>query len=197
MHAAHGEFARIILASGDIEEAFFDAAEIFNLAEKYQVPSIHLLDKGLANSSATYPVFDYGKVKINRGLIVGEADLEGKEYKRFQYTSSGISPRAFLGTKGGLQWYSGDEHNEDGHINEETVNRRKMVEKRMGKMELIAKETPMELKLNTFGDMNSENIVVSWGGPKGAIVEADRDAKRRRHQHRIYTGTTYASPACY
>lgn len=172
MHAAHGEFARIILASGDIEEAFFDAAEIFNLAEKYQVPSIHFLDKGLANSSATYPVFDYDKVKIDRGLIVTEADLEGKEYKRFQYTPSGISPRAFLGTKGGLQWYSGDEHNEDGHINEETVNRRKMMEKRMGKMALIAKETPLELKLHTYGDMESENIVVSWGGPKGAIVEA-------------------------
>jgi 2-oxoglutarate ferredoxin oxidoreductase subunit alpha len=172
MHAAHGEFARIILASGDIKEAFYDAAEIFNLAEKYQVPSIHMLDKGLANSSATYPAFDYSKVKINRGLIVGETELEGKTYKRFQYTSSGVSPRAFLGTKGGLQWYSGDEHNENGNINEETVNRRKMVEKRMRKMALIAQEVPAELKLHFYGDMNSENIVVSWGSPKGAIIEA-------------------------
>ena len=63
MHAAHGEFARIILASGDIEECFFDAAEVFNLAEKYQMPVIHLLDKGMANSSQTYPVFDYCKSK--------------------------------------------------------------------------------------------------------------------------------------
>ncbi len=172
MHAAHGEFARIILASGDIEEAFYDAAEIFNLAEKYQVPGIHLLDKGMANSSATYPVFDSDKVKIDRGQIVTEADLEGKTYKRFQYTETGVSPRAFLGTKGGLQWYSGDEHNENGNINEETVNRRKMMEKRLGKMALIAKETPMETKMHLYGDLNSENIVVSWGSPKGAIVEA-------------------------
>jgi len=172
MHAAHGEFARIILASGDIEEAFYDAAEIFNLAEKYQVPAIHLLDKGMANSSATYPRFDYGKVKIDRGLIVGEKDLEGKTYKRFQYTETGISPRAFLGTKNAVQWYSGDEHNENGNINEETVNRRRMMEKRLGKMALIAKEVPADLKLHLYGDMNSENIVVSWGGPKGAIIEA-------------------------
>jgi 2-oxoglutarate ferredoxin oxidoreductase subunit alpha len=99
MHAAHGEFARIILASGDIEECFFDAAEVFNLAEKYQMPVIHLLDKGMANSSQTYPVFDYAKVKIDRGLIVGEKELEGKAYKRFQFTETGVSPRAFLGTK--------------------------------------------------------------------------------------------------
>ncbi len=107
MHAAHGEFARIIVASGDIEECFFDAAGVFNLAEKYQMPVIHLLDKGMANSSQTYPVFNYSKVKIDRGEIVGEKELEGKVYKRFQFTETGVSPRAFLGTKNAVQWYCG------------------------------------------------------------------------------------------
>ena len=172
MHAAHGEFGRIILASGDIEECFFDAAEVFNLAEKYQMPIIHLLDKGMANSSQTYPRFDYSKVKIDRGLIVGEKDLEGKVYKRFQFTETGVSPRAFLGTKNAVQWCSGDEHNESGNINEEPINRRKMMDKRLKKLELVDKEVPLEMKLNFFGDKDSENIVVSWGSPKGAIIEA-------------------------
>jgi len=172
MHAAHGEFARIILASGDIEECFFDAAEVFNLAEKYQMPVIHLLDKGMANSSQTYPVFDYSKVNIDRGLIVGEKELEGKAYKRFQFTETGISPRAFLGTKNGVQWYSGDEHNESGNINEEPIIRRKMMDKRLKKLELVDKEVPLEMKAKFFGDKDSENIVVSWGSPKGAIIEA-------------------------
>ncbi len=172
MHAAHGEFARIILASGDIEECFYDAAEVFNLAEKYQMPVIHLLDKGMANSSQTYPVFDYSKVKIDRGLIVGEKDLEGKTYKRFQYTESGVSPRAFLGTKNAIQWYSGDEHNEMGNINEEVVNRRKMMDKRISKLVLVDREVPFEFKVKFFGDKTAENIVVSWGSPKGAIIEA-------------------------
>jgi 2-oxoglutarate/2-oxoacid ferredoxin oxidoreductase subunit alpha len=172
MHAAHGEFGRIILASGDIEECFFDAAEVFNLAEKYQMPVIHLLDKGMANSSQTYPVFDYSKVKIDRGLIVGEKELEGKVYKRFQFTETGVSPRAFLGTKNAVQWCSGDEHNESGNINEEPVNRRKMMDKRLKKLELVDGEVPLEMKVNFFGDKDSENIVVSWGSPKGAIIEA-------------------------
>jgi 2-oxoglutarate ferredoxin oxidoreductase subunit alpha len=172
MHAAHGEFARIILASGDIEECFFDAAEVFNLAEKYQMPVIHLLDKGMANSSQTYPVFEYSKVKIDRGLIVGEKELEGKAYKRFQFTETGVSPRAFLGTKNGVQWCSGDEHNESGNINEEPIIRRKMMDKRLKKLELVDKEVPLEIKAKVFGDKDSENIVVSWGSPKGAIIEA-------------------------
>jgi 2-oxoglutarate ferredoxin oxidoreductase subunit alpha len=32
IHAAHGEFPRIVLCSGDIEECFYDAARAFNYA---------------------------------------------------------------------------------------------------------------------------------------------------------------------
>ena len=172
MHAGHGEFSRIILASGDIQECFYDAAKVFNLAEKYQMPVIHLLDKAMANCSQTYPVFDYGKFKIDRGNILTEKELEGKEYRRFRFTETGVSPRVALGTKNGVHWYTGDEHNETGHISEEPLNRRLMVEKRMKKLELVEKEVPVEDKLKFFGDQNSENIVVSWGSPKGAILES-------------------------
>ena len=172
MHAGHGEFPRIILASGDIKECFYDAAKVFNLAEKYQMPVIHLLDKAMANCSQTYPVFDYGKFRIDRGQILAEKDLEGKEYRRFLFTESGVSPRVPLGTKNGVHWYTGDEHNEEGHISEEPFNRIRMMEKRMKKLELVEKEVPLEDKLAFFGDRNSENVIVSWGSPKGAILEA-------------------------
>lgn len=172
LRAGHGEFPRIILASGDIKECFYDAAEVFNLAEKYQVPVIHLMDKAMANCSQTYPVFDYKDCKIERGNILSEQDLEGKEYRRFKITENGVSPRVFLGTKNGVCWYTGDERNEEGHISENPLNRRLMVEKRMKKLELIDREVPLEEKMNLYGDMDSENVVISWGSPKGAILEA-------------------------
>ncbi len=177
MHAGHGEFPRIILASGDIRECFYDAAKVFNLAEKYQMPAIHLMDKAMANCSQTYPVFDYSTFKIDRGQLLGEKDLEGKEYKRFSFTENGISPRVPLGTKNGVHWYTGDEHNEWGHISEEPLNRVLMMEKRMKKLELVEKDVPIEDKLAFFGDQGAENIVVSWGSPKGAIIEALRMLK--------------------
>jgi len=172
LHAAHGEFPRIIIASGDIEECFYDAAKAFNFAEKYQMPVIHLIDKALANCAQTYPVFNYAGFKIERGEVLAEKDLEGREYKRFRFTETGISPRAFLGTKNGVHWYTGDEHNEFGHISEEPLNRRRMVEKRMVKLELVDREVPLSEKINVYGNIDSENIVVSWGSPKGAIIEA-------------------------
>jgi len=46
------------------------------------------------------------------------------------------------------------------------------MEKRMKKLDLVDKEVPLEEKMNFFGDKISENIVVSWGSPKGAIIES-------------------------
>jgi 2-oxoglutarate/2-oxoacid ferredoxin oxidoreductase subunit alpha len=59
-----------------------------------------------------------------------------------------------------------------GNINEEPFVRRKMMDKRLGKLEIVNKETPFEFKVNFYGDKNSENIILSWGSPKGAIIEA-------------------------
>jgi 2-oxoglutarate ferredoxin oxidoreductase subunit alpha len=172
VHAGHGEFPRIVLASGDIKECFYDAAVAFNYAERYQLPVIHLIDKAMANSSQTYPVFDVDKFKIERGDIVGETELQGQAYKRFSFTETGVSPRVFLGTRNGVHWYTGDEHNEVGHISEEPLNRDMMVEKRMRKLEMIDRKIPVEEKINFFGDKNCKNVIVSWGSPKGAILES-------------------------
>jgi 2-oxoglutarate ferredoxin oxidoreductase subunit alpha len=131
-----------------------------------------LIDKAMANCSQTYPLFDTGHFKIQRGQILDETNLKDASYKRFRFTETGLSPRVLLGTKNGVHWYTGDEHNEFGHISEEPLNRIKMVEKRMKKLELVDKEIPVEEKVNFFGDKDSENLVVSWGSPKGAILEA-------------------------
>src|SRR4030067_2997891 len=112
------------------------------------MPVIHLIDKAMANCSQTYPVFDYGGFKIDRGALLTEKDLEGKEYKRFQFTETGLSPRAPLGTKNAVQWYTGDEHNEAGHISEEPLNRPLMMEKRIKKLALVEKEGALAKKKN-------------------------------------------------
>jgi 2-oxoglutarate ferredoxin oxidoreductase subunit alpha len=172
VHAGHGEFPRIILCSGDIRECFYDAALAFNYADLFQLPVIHLIDKAMANCSQTYPLFETSHFKIQRGEILDVVKLEEGTFKRFSFTETGVSPRVFLGTKNGVHWYTGDEHNEFGHISEEPFNRIKMVEKRMRKLELVDREIPIEEKVNFFGDKDSENMIVSWGSPKGAILEA-------------------------
>jgi len=182
MHAAHGEFPRIILSSGDIEECFYDAARAFNYAERYQTPVIHLIDKALANSNRSYRMFDPSLVKVERGQLLTEADVKGEDYKRFQLTESGVSPRLPIGTPGVVFWYTGDEHDEQGHISEEPMMRTRMYEKRMRKLETADKEIPTEERVSLFGDADAIATVVSWGSPKGAILEAIERLGKEGHK---------------
>ncbi len=178
VHAGHGEFARIVLASGDIRECLYDAAMAFNYAERYQVPVIHLVDKALADSVKTYRSLELGDYRIQRGkLLIGVEP--GEEYLRFRLADNHISPRVPLGTEGGVHWYTGDEHNEHGHISEDPSMRVSMMEKRMKKLEVIDMEVPLDERVNLFGDMEAEDLIVSWGSPKGAILEALKGLERR------------------
>jgi len=172
IHGGHGEFPRIVLASGDIRECFYDAVTALNYAEIFQLPVIHLIDKALANSSQTYPRFDVGNVRIQRGEILREPVFTSEGFKRFAYNETGVSPRVLLGTKNGIHWYTGDEHDEFGHISEEPNTRIKMMEKRMAKLETVDKVVPVSERVNFFGDPEARNMIVSWGSPKGAVIEA-------------------------
>jgi len=165
LSASHGEFPRIVLTSGDHIEAFYDTIEALNLAERYQVPVIHLLDKFIANTIASIPIPNIDEIKIDRGNIVHE---EG-DYKRFDLNNI-ISPRAYIGSKA-ISWYTGDEHNEEGHITEDPVTRAKMYEKRMNKMKLIETETPQKLKY-TYLDEGKDCLLISWGSTKGVCIDA-------------------------
>jgi 2-oxoglutarate ferredoxin oxidoreductase subunit alpha len=141
------------------------------------MPVIHLLDKALANSSNTYPVFDTSGIKIERGQLLDPDDLQRLlrdqgQYKRFQLTESGISPRIPLGAAGTVFWNTGDERDERGHITEHPTTRTKMMEKRMKKLELVEKEIPASEKYGLFGREDDAPIIVSWGSSKGAILEA-------------------------
>ncbi len=170
VYAGHGEFPRIVYASGDIEEIFYDVAKVFNFAERYQTPVIHLIDKAMANSIATVKRFDVSKVKIDRGELV-EAFNDGV-YKRFKFTETGVSPRVKLGTENAIFWNTGDEHDELGHITEDHEVRTMMVDKRMKKLELALNEIEDEDKALVYGDYDAEYVVLSWGSTKGAILDA-------------------------
>ncbi len=174
LHAGHGEFPRLVLASGDLTEAFYDTVRAFNYSERYQTPVIHIVDKALANSDATIPKFDVNKVKIDRGLLVKGpvTDAVNGEIRRFQMTPSGVSPRPPLGTKGGVYWNTGDEHDPLGHITEDPTNRDMMMDKRMGKIDLADKEIPMDERVNFFGPAAADITLLSWGSTKGAILDA-------------------------
>jgi 2-oxoglutarate/2-oxoacid ferredoxin oxidoreductase subunit alpha len=175
LNASHGEFPRIVICSGDIEECFYDAIRAMNYAERYQLPTIHLVDKGLANSNMTVPPPDPARVGIERGKLILTNDgaiVRDGEYRRFASAEDGISPRAVLGLRGYRFWNTGDEHDEIGHINENPENRIKMMTKRMTKLETADREIPAEEKVSFFPAKRGPDVtLLSWGSSKGAILE--------------------------
>jgi len=162
-----GDFPKIVYASGDIEESFYDTGNCFNYSDVYQVPVIHMMDKFLSSSVVTCKRFDPQKITINRGKLLEK--VEG-EYKRFAFTDDGISPRSRLGLDNGIFWNTGDESDEFGHISEDPQMRIKMMDKRMSKLDLILKQVPKDEQIVSYGV--HDYTVISWGSTKGPILDA-------------------------
>ncbi|MBD3259774.1 2-oxoacid:acceptor oxidoreductase subunit alpha, partial [Candidatus Woesearchaeota archaeon] len=170
INASQGEFPRVVLAPGDVEECFFKTIDAFNLAEYYQLPVLILSDKYLSESAITAEPFDAGGIEINRGLIAQDSDLRrDKDFKRYAVTKTGISPRTLPGTKYGMFSTSGNEHNEIGLIVETKENRNKQMDKRLRKLQLLADKLP---KPELTGTKNADVTLICWGSTKGPVKEA-------------------------
>ena len=168
INAGHGEFPRVVYASGDIEESFYDTAKCFNYADIFQVPVIHLVDKFIASSVITCKRFDQDKVTIDRGKLLDKIDTN--DYKRFASSPDGISPRSKLGLENGIFWNTGDESDEYGHITEDPVIRNQNMEKRLSRLEHILKHISKEDQAVSYG--TEDYCIISWGSPKGPVLDA-------------------------
>jgi 2-oxoglutarate ferredoxin oxidoreductase subunit alpha len=150
LYASHGEFPRIVVAPGSIEECFYSAARAFNLAEKYQCPVIIMQDLTQSNAIRTVPKdrLDVSAVHIERGKLLSAEELDrlDGDYRRHLVTEDGISPRATPGHPNSVYVTTGDEHTEYGFITEESDVRIAQMEKRMRKLELAAGEMRMPVR---------------------------------------------------
>ncbi len=169
LHSGHGEFPRALLAPANAEDAFWSAVKAFNLAEKYQSPVIILTDHDLGNSYYTVDKFDLSKVIIDRGALLSDEQAANAAYKRYAFTESGVSPRAFPGQGKALAVADSDEHNEEGHIIEDAATRRLMMEKRMRKQDGLAREIRGPIVQHRD---NPKYNLIGWGSTLGAIEEA-------------------------
>ena len=76
-----GEFPRIVYASGNVSDSFYDTTQVFNYADIFQVPVIHMLDKFIASSVTTCQRFDETRVNIDRGKLLEK--ISSDDYRRW------------------------------------------------------------------------------------------------------------------
>jgi 2-oxoglutarate ferredoxin oxidoreductase subunit alpha len=183
LHASQGEFPRLVLAPGTVEECFESGWRAFNLAEKYQTPVIILTDQLLASSLRTIESIDLDAVTIDRGKLLDEEALEALDepYKRHRFVEDGISPRAVPGHPKAVYATASDEHNEYGHITEEMENRQRMMDKRLKKLDTARKEIAPPAR---YGPPEAKVVLVGWGSTYGVLREVvDRLAGEARLVH--------------
>lgn len=179
LHSGHGEFERIVLAFRNAEDAFEQTVRAFNLADKYQVPVILLSDQYLADTKLGISPFDYSKVSIERNLAKPE-DYKPGEYRRYQITESGVSPRLIPGQSvGNIVSVDSDEHNERGRIIEDAKTRIEQVDKRARKEIGIRSEMQEPWR---FGSENPKTLVVTWGSLQGPVYEAVNELNQEGYE---------------
>jgi 2-oxoglutarate ferredoxin oxidoreductase subunit alpha len=170
LYAGHGEFPRIILAPGTLEEAFSLTAKAFNLADKYQVPVFVLTDQYFLDSYYNTAGFSLSDIKAEKYIV-----KTGKDYRRYELTKNGISPRGIPGDGQGFVCVDSDEHDVQGHITEDLELRVKMVGKRLKKGGALVKDAILP---QLVGPKDYKTLVLCWGSTYHIVDEAVKNLNR-------------------
>jgi 2-oxoglutarate ferredoxin oxidoreductase subunit alpha len=181
IHASQGEFPRLVVAPGDVQECFKVTVDAFNLADRFQVPVIIMTDKHLLESHHCAEPFPLDAVHLDRGKMVSMDDYTGEDvFKRYELTTDGISPRAFPGTAGMTIHSDSAEHSETGFFSQTAENASMMTDKRFRKSIELQRYVSKYDVVKMYGPHRAKTTVVGWGSTKGAVLEAQRILKKKR-----------------
>ena len=92
-------------------------------AEKFQIPAFVLSDQYLADSQWSYEGLDLDKTVYRDYRLRDVPPDAARRYRRYAYTASGVSPLAVPGQSECLVVDDSDEHDEEGHIIEDSQTR--------------------------------------------------------------------------
>lgn len=165
----HGDFPRIVLAPGTVEECYTLMLEACELADKYQCPVFFLTDLNLSEGKKTVLEEVFQRPRVVRHGLVRE-EVRGRPYRRFEVTPSGISPRSIPGTPGAIFKASGAEHDEFGFVSIDPRKRAAMVEKRMRKLNTYLREDWKPPRV--WGSVRGNPVLVGWGNTRPVLEEA-------------------------
>ena len=102
-------------------------------------------------------------------------------FKRYEFTEDGQSPRVFPGTKHGIHHVTGVEHDQEGRPSESTINRKKMMDKRLGKLDNL--QVTNAIKADAPHE-EPDYLIIGMGSTGGTIDEARVRLRSRRHQNK-------------
>ncbi len=166
LYAGHGEFPRAIFAPGDVDDCFYLTHRAFDLAEQYQTPMFILSDQFLADSYRSVEMFDIDGLPETAKPMLSTGE---EQYKRYELTEDGVSPRLVPGFCESLVRADSHEHDEMCQVTENGMNRVRQNSKRLVKGCGLWQDV---IGPDYYGDENVEVLLLCWGTSLGACLEA-------------------------
>lgn len=180
VNSGHGEFPKVVITPGLPEQCFDLVQHGFNLAETFQIPVIILSDKHLGESSFTITkdIFDEIDKQMDTKIFKAKSD-----YKRYELTPTGITPRTIPGVLAGEHVANSDEHDEYGFSDEAAPVRQAQMNKRLKKLDNLKKDLPLP---KVYGPQNARTTLVCWGSTLGACLDTAAQSKNINVLHFSY-----------
>ncbi|MBP2146014.1 2-oxoglutarate ferredoxin oxidoreductase subunit alpha [Methanofollis sp. W23] len=169
LSAGQGEFPRPVVAPGTLEEAWYWAGALLDLAWRFQTPAVLLTDKNLGEGMYTF----HGAPE-RPPLPSVRWDGDGG-YRRYAPGPDGVSPLASPGTAGAVVKVNSYAHDERGITTEDRATVARMAEKRNEKEKAMAEVLRSYPSVMTAGDPAAGTVLLCWGSTAGVCTEAAKD----------------------
>jgi len=191
LYTSQGDSCRVVMAPGNLQEAYEQTRLAFELAYDYHLPAIILYDQKLGGEMRSVPTSffdrepapDPGAVLTEDELAEAAHDASGK-FKRYAHgAENGVNPRSVPGQKGGRHLTTGNESMDVGHISEDPDNRTAQMERRMRKLSAIRSQLDEQDSSNQtyHGPAGATYGILTWGSQQDTVFEALDRLNARGH----------------
>jgi 2-oxoglutarate ferredoxin oxidoreductase subunit alpha len=170
VYGSHGDAPRIVIAPTSVEDSLAGIVLAFNLAEKYQMPAIVLIDQAISSNLETVDPAIFSRLTVvDRKRPEG---FSGGEYRRYEISESGVSLMSVPGTPGGEHVATGLEHDQEGHPQYDERTHTLMTAKRFLKLKALGDDPLVAGLCSRFGPEEAEIGLLCWGSTAGPVKEA-------------------------
>lgn len=170
----NGEAPVVVIAASSSANCFYYAYMAGKIAMEHMTPVILLTDGYLGNGSE---LFRIPKVADLPSIHPPIAEANDPDYKPYRRNPETLARKWALPGTEGLRHRVGGLEKEDiyGNVSTDPMNHQKMVDLREAKVQKVAEFIPEQ---EIVGEKEGELLVVSWGGTRGAVLEAVEELQK-------------------
>lgn len=169
----NGEAPCIVIAAASPGDCFYQAYNAAKLAMENMTPCILLTDGYIGQGSELFRIPKVADLPAINPPVAKPNDPDYKPYRRDPETL--VRQWAIPGTEGLRHRIGGLEKTDIfGEVSTDPINHAKMVQYRTEKVQRLANRIP---KQNVYGEQEGDLLVVSWGGTKGQVNTAVKEAR--------------------